>query len=267
MTVDRRAAAHPGDRRTHRRSRRNDGTGSRRPRRSSAAVADPFVPLDPAEVDRTCDRARRVLQRPRRRARRTPDRRPALRTGPQRSRRPDRPDRAAQPARRSSSSPGTRRPPVRSGTPSSRSAGTPINAICCGVGPTCGPTPSRNSSATTPSSRPTLARPSRTSRSAGRTIRAGPERHRHARRREPRPGTVPRPRPTPARSRRPRPISFGHGIHHCIGAALARLELRIALRAIIDAFGAYNINEDQVVWKTSLAFRSPTRLLATRGPS
>ena len=56
----------------------------------------------------------------------------------------------------------------------------------------------------------------------------------------------------------PTPISFGHGIHHCVGAALARLELRIALPAMIDKLGDYTVTE--VAWKTSLAFRSPSRL-------
>ncbi len=58
----------------------------------------------------------------------------------------------------------------------------------------------------------------------------------------------------------PAPISFGHGMHHCIGAALARLELRIALPAILERFGDYTIDPETVTWKTSLAFRSPTRL-------
>jgi len=64
----------------------------------------------------------------------------------------------------------------------------------------------------------------------------------------------------------PSPLSFGHGIHHCIGAALARLELRTGLEAIIDEFGDYTINNDDITWRTSLAFRSPTRLPITRGP-
>ncbi len=59
----------------------------------------------------------------------------------------------------------------------------------------------------------------------------------------------------------PSPVSFGHGIHHCIGAALARLELRCALPAIVDAFGDYTIDRDRVVWKTSLALRGPTHLV------
>ena len=40
----------------------------------------------------------------------------------------------------------------------------------------------------------------------------------------------------------PHPISFGHGIHHCLGAALARTEMRVGLSAFIDAFGAYTID-------------------------
>jgi cytochrome P450 len=58
----------------------------------------------------------------------------------------------------------------------------------------------------------------------------------------------------------PTPISFGHGIHHCIGAALARRELTVALPAITDALGPYEIDETHLEWKTSLAFRSPTHL-------
>jgi cytochrome P450 len=62
----------------------------------------------------------------------------------------------------------------------------------------------------------------------------------------------------------PAPLSFGHGMHHCIGAALARLELRVALPAIIEALGDYVIAPGDVTWKTSLAFRSPASLHVTR---
>jgi cytochrome P450 len=62
----------------------------------------------------------------------------------------------------------------------------------------------------------------------------------------------------------PAPLSFGHGLHHCIGAALARLELRTALPAVVEALGDYTV--DDVSWKTSLAFRSPTRLRVRRPP-
>ena len=62
----------------------------------------------------------------------------------------------------------------------------------------------------------------------------------------------------------PSPISFGHGIHHCIGAALARLELTIVLPAILEALGPYRVDEAGLRWKTSLAFRSPTHLPVRR---
>lgn len=54
----------------------------------------------------------------------------------------------------------------------------------------------------------------------------------------------------------PAPISFGHGIHYCIGAALARLELTVALPAIVDALGSYVVDETHLEWKTSLAFEA-----------
>ena len=65
----------------------------------------------------------------------------------------------------------------------------------------------------------------------------------------------------------PAPISFGHGIHHCLGAALARLELSVALPALVDALGTYQVDETHLGWKTSLAFRSPTHLRVRPAPT
>ena len=39
-------------------------------------------------------------------------------------------------------------------------------------------------------------------------------------------------------------MSFGRGIHHCIGASLARLELREALTTIIERCGTIEITGD-----------------------
>ena len=45
-------------------------------------------------------------------------------------------------------------------------------------------------------------------------------------------------------SRRPlRNLAFGDGIHHCIGAPLARLETRIALPALLARFPAHTVVE------------------------
>jgi cytochrome P450 len=62
----------------------------------------------------------------------------------------------------------------------------------------------------------------------------------------------------------PKPLSFGHGIHHCLGASLARMELRVAIPAFLDAFGDYQLNPATTEWKRSLSMRGPTVLPITR---
>ncbi|MGB9280309.1 MAG: cytochrome P450 [Pseudonocardiaceae bacterium] len=64
--------------------------------------------------------------------------------------------------------------------------------------------------------------------------------------------------PEPARldvTRPPTPhLAFGHGIHHCLGAPLARLEGRVAIAALIDRFPRLRlaVPADELVWRPSL---------------
>jgi len=65
--------------------------------------------------------------------------------------------------------------------------------------------------------------------------------------------------------RSPNPhLSFGHGTHFCLGAALARLELRIALPRLLARFPALSL-DGPVTWKPDISDRSaaaiPVRLV------
>jgi len=62
----------------------------------------------------------------------------------------------------------------------------------------------------------------------------------------------------------PKPLSFGHGIHHCLGAALTRLEMRVAVPALLESFGEYTIDPDGIAWKQSTTLRGPTTLKVQR---
>ncbi len=41
-------------------------------------------------------------------------------------------------------------------------------------------------------------------------------------------------------------LAFGHGIHHCLGAPLARLEGRVALEMLFDRFPNLRLAEPDV---------------------
>ena len=58
----------------------------------------------------------------------------------------------------------------------------------------------------------------------------------------------------------PSPLSFGHGIHYCLGASLARLEMRTALPKLIAALDGYTIETDKLVWSPSLNLRGPLQM-------
>ncbi|MGG2464691.1 cytochrome P450 [Streptomyces sp. RGM 3693] len=51
-------------------------------------------------------------------------------------------------------------------------------------------------------------------------------------------------------------LGFGHGVHHCLGAPLARLELQEAISALIARFPGLHVAGD-VEWKTQMLVRGP----------
>ncbi len=51
------------------------------------------------------------------------------------------------------------------------------------------------------------------------------------------------------------PLSFGWGIHHCIGAALARMEGEIALNGLLARFRTMELLTDEPHWRPSFTLR------------
>ncbi|OBH96913.1 cytochrome P450 [Mycobacterium sp. E2733] len=54
-----------------------------------------------------------------------------------------------------------------------------------------------------------------------------------------------------------RHISFGHGSHFCLGAALARLEARVALEETLARFPTWDVDEDAVTYVHTNSVRGP----------
>jgi cytochrome P450 len=62
-------------------------------------------------------------------------------------------------------------------------------------------------------------------------------------------------------TRSPNPhLTFGVGIHHCIGAGLARMEAAAGLRALLDRFTSFHIARQDLEWHRTLMSRSLERL-------
>jgi cytochrome P450 len=57
-------------------------------------------------------------------------------------------------------------------------------------------------------------------------------------------------------------LGFGHGIHYCLGAPLARLELRTALSSLLAEFPALElaVPESDLVWKDGTPVRALRKL-------
>lgn len=55
-------------------------------------------------------------------------------------------------------------------------------------------------------------------------------------------------------------ISFGHGIHQCLGMPIARLEAKVALQKILQRYADLDLGDAPVSWDDSPFFRGPAQL-------
>jgi cytochrome P450 len=55
-------------------------------------------------------------------------------------------------------------------------------------------------------------------------------------------------------------LAFGGGVHYCLGAALARLEMRIALTTMTQRYPDFRVLDDPVQWRDNIALRGPKAL-------
>jgi len=59
-------------------------------------------------------------------------------------------------------------------------------------------------------------------------------------------------------TRRPRNIlTFSHGAHHCLGAAAARMQSRVALEELLTRITDFEVDEDNIVWAGGSYVRRP----------
>ncbi len=59
-------------------------------------------------------------------------------------------------------------------------------------------------------------------------------------------------------TRKPRNIlTFSHGAHHCLGAAAARMQSRVALEVLLSRIPNFDVDQDEIVWAGGSYVRRP----------
>ena len=59
---------------------------------------------------------------------------------------------------------------------------------------------------------------------------------------------------------KPSHLAFGHGVHYCLGALLARLEARLGLEALFSRIREFSRARSEISWSPSLIARGPLAL-------
>jgi cytochrome P450 len=57
-----------------------------------------------------------------------------------------------------------------------------------------------------------------------------------------------------------RHIAFGYGIHFCLGAPLSRLEMDVALPALLKRYAKIELPDAEMAWKPNLLLRGPREM-------
>jgi cytochrome P450 len=60
-------------------------------------------------------------------------------------------------------------------------------------------------------------------------------------------------------------LSFGGGVHHCLGSSLARTEAQVALGSLVRRFPAIDLAADEPVWNGRIVLRGLDALPVTLG--